>query len=51
MKDLKDWTWDELIDHAAGEILKGLIAGQLRSSIASQFIVMCNWLKENGKMK
>lgn len=33
MKSIRDMTFEELVDWAAGYVLKGLIAGDFRSSV------------------
>ena len=46
MKKLEDMNMDELVDWAAGEILKGLIAGELRSTVWRVLNSTISWADE-----
>ncbi len=50
-KELSEWTFDELVDYAAGEILKGLIAGNFRTQVFSMLDLTCRWRVEMDKKK
>lgn len=47
MKTIEEMTWDELVDFCAGEILKGLIKGEFRSSIYQCLIYATRYQKKS----
>jgi hypothetical protein len=46
MKKLDDMEFDELVDWAAGEILKSLIAGNFRTGVWTVLSAARQWRKE-----
>ncbi len=51
MKDFKDWDWNELVDHCAGEVVKDLLLGKLRSAVAYAMQTALRWNDEQKKKK
>mgnify|MGYP003678610541 CR=1 FL=1 len=48
MSDVKNMKFYELVDHLAGNILKGLIAGEFRSSVSLSLQMAIQWQKDNN---
>lgn len=44
MKPFEEWTFEELVDYCAGEILKGLIKGEFRDSVFTS----SKWIAATG---
>lgn len=47
--ELKDWKFADVVDYAAGEILKGLIAGHFRTSVFNALEIAIRWRREQDK--
>lgn len=48
-KPFEKWTFDELVDYSAGEILKALIAGRFRTQVYLCLDMAIRWQRENLK--
>lgn len=49
MKDIKDWTWEELLTHCGWYVVEGLMRGErLQSSMVSVYNIILAWQKAKG---
>ena len=48
MKELKNMTFEELVDESAGRILRELIAGNFRSAVYTSMDLALRWDREQA---
>lgn len=46
LKPFEEWTFDELVTHATGRILQGLIAGDFKGSVWMMMNLALQWGRE-----
>lgn len=50
-KPFKNWTFEELVNYCAGEILKELIAGRFKTGVFCALDLCARWNQEQESKK